>query len=368
MRKSRVKPDTDLGSAASGGLIESAHLVDFLHDTDSTRLVRMTDSTETTETTDIEYPSSPWMTPAERDLGFGAVVASETRRRLLNRDGSFNVHREGTGFWHSLSLYNWLLQITWPRFFSLVVATYIAVNLVFALAFVLTGADALTGAAPGGRFWRAFFFSVETFGTIGYGNIAPQSVAAHVLMTVEALTGLLGIALITGLVFARFSRPVPRIAFSNRALIAPYRDGRALMFRIANERSSQLVDVEARIVLALFDQVDGHATRRFNVLSLERNRVALFPLSWTIVHPIDEGSPLYGLTEQNLAERGAEFLVLLTASDETFMQTVHARSSYRYDEIVWGARFSDIFAHDRAAQDLTVDISRIHAYERVALP
>jgi len=121
-------------------------------------------------------------------------------------------------------------------------------------------------------------------------------------------------------------------------------------------------------VLALFDQVDGHATRRFNVLSLERNRVALFPLSWTIVHPIEEGSPLYGLTERDLAECGVEFLVLLTAADETFMQTVHARSSYRYDEIVWGARFSDIFEQDRAAHDLTVDVSRIHAYERTALP
>ena len=121
-------------------------------------------------------------------------------------------------------------------------------------------------------------------------------------------------------------------------------------------------------MLALFDQVDGHATRRFNVLSLERNRVALFPLSWTIVHPIEEGSPLYGLTERDLAECGVEFLVLLTAADETFMQTVHARSSYRYDEIVWGARFSDIFEQDRAAHDLTVDVSRIHAYERTALP
>jgi len=314
-----------------------------------------------------DYATTPWIAPAERDLGFGSIVAGETRKRLLNRDGSFNVHREGTGFWHSLSLYHWLLQITWPRFFALVVATYLAMNVLFGSAFVLAGPDALTGAAPGGPFWRAFFFSVETFGTIGYGNIAPLSVAAHALMTIEAVTGLLGIALITGILFARFSRPIPRIAFSDRALIAPYRGGRALMFRIANERSSQLVDVEARVVLALFDRVDGHVTRRFNLLSLERTRVALFPLSWTIVHPIEEGSPLFGLTDANLAERGAEFLVLLTASDETFMQTVHARSSYRYDELVWGARFSDIFGHDRAAQDLTVDISRIHAYERVSL-
>lgn len=318
--------------------------------------------------TSSQYPSSPWIAPAERDLGFGSVVANETRKRLLNRDGTFNVRRQGTGFWRSLSLYNWLLQITWPHFFMLVAVWYLAANALFATAFFLMGTEALAGPVPGGTFARAFFFSVETLGTIGYGNISPQTLGAHLLVTIEAFTGLLGIALITGLLFARFSRPIPRIAFSDRALIAPFRGKTAFMFRIANERSSQIIDLEARIVLALFDKVDGHATRRFSVLSLERNRVALFPLSWTVVHPIEEGSPLYGLTDRDLAERGAEFLVLLTGLDETFMQTVHARSSYRYDEIVWGAKFSDIFEHDRAAHDLAIDIARIHAFDRVELP
>ena len=325
----------------------------------------MSTAQETGQPATAEYPSSPWIAPTERDLGFGSVVASDTRRRLLNRDGTFNVRRSGTGFWQSLSLYNWLLQISWPRFFALVLATYVVVNVLFGAGYAMAGADALAGPAPLGNFARAFFFSVETFGTIGYGNISPQNGAAHVLVTIEAFAGLLAIALITGILFARFSRPVPRIAFSDRALISPYRGGKAFMFRIANERSSQLIDLEARVVLALFDRADGHATRRFNVLSLERNRVALFPLSWTVVHPIDESSPLHGLTERDLAERGAEFLVLLTGADEMFMQTVHARSSYRYDEIVWGARFTDIFLHDEAAHDLTVDVTRIHAYERV---
>jgi len=315
-----------------------------------------------------EYPSSPWIAPSERDLGFGTVVAADPRKRLLNRDGTFNVRREGIAFWRSLSLYNWLLQLTWPRFFSLVVLTYIAVNTLFASAYYLLGTDALAGPAPGGRFGRAMFFSVETLATIGYGNIAPQTLGAHLLLSVEALAGLLGIALITGILFARFSRPTPSILFSQRALIAPYHGKTAFMFRIANERASQIIDLEARIVLAMFDRVDGHATRRFSVLSLERNRVALFPLSWTVVHPIEETSPLVGMTERDLAERGAEFLVLLTGLDEIFMQTVHARSSYRYDEIVWGAKFSDVFGQDRSAHDLTVDISRIHAFERVPLP
>ncbi|HMC57315.1 MAG TPA: ion channel [Gemmatimonadaceae bacterium] len=313
-------------------------------------------------------PSSPWIAPSERDLGFGSVVASDARKRLLNRDGTFNVRREGASFWGSLSLYNWLLQISWPRFFLLVLASYIVVNIAFAGAFLALGPGALDGPAPGGSFGRSLFFSIETLGTIGYGNISPQTLPAHTLMSVEAFTGLIVIAILTGIVFARFSRPVPRVLFSDRALIAPYHGGSAFMFRIANERSSQIIDLEARVVLAMFDRVDGHATRRFSVLSLERNRVALFPLSWTVVHPIVDGSPLQGLTEADLAERGAELLVLLTGLDETFSQLVHTRSSYRYDEIVWGARFSDMFAHDRAANDLYVDVSRIHAFERVPLP
>jgi inward rectifier potassium channel len=140
------------------------------------------------------------------------------------------------------------------------------------------------------------------------------------------------------------------------------------MFRIANEASSQMVELEARIVLAMFDRPGNAGRRRFHVLSLERNKVTFLPLSWTIVHPIEDNSPLYGLTQRDLAERGAEFLVLLSGIDETFSQTVHARSSYRYDEIVWGARFTDIFEHDRAASELAVDIERLHAFEPAALP
>lgn len=314
------------------------------------------------------YPSSPWLPAPERDLGFGNVVASDPRTRLLNRDGSFNVRRRGMHFWRSLSLYHWLLQLSWTRFFLLVCGGYVAANAVFASLYWMAGPHALAGPNADDRWATAFFFSVHTLATIGYGVISPGSLAADILVTAEALIGLLAIALITGILFARFSRPVPRIAFSDRALIAPYRGGTAFMFRIANERSSQIVELEARIVLALFDRRDGHATRKFSVLSLERGRVAFFPLTWTVVHPIDESSPLYGLTARDLADRGAECLVLLTGMDETFSQTVHARSSYRYDEIVWGARFSDVFEHDRDAHDLAVDIARIHAYESATLP
>jgi inward rectifier potassium channel len=315
-----------------------------------------------------EFPSSPFIPPRERDLGFGAVVAGDARKRLLNRDGSFNVRREGLRFWRSLSLYTWLLQITWTRFFLVIVATYLGVNAIFAGLYVAAGPDALSGDKIHDVWLTAFFFSVETLGTIGYGAIAPHNLPANILMTVEALVGLLLIALTTGILFARFSRPVARIVFSNAAVIAPFQSTTAFMFRIANEASSQMVELEARIVLAMFDRTDGTGRRRFHVLSLERHHVTFLPLSWTIVHPIEDNSPLFGLTQRDLADRAAEFLVLLTGVDETFSQTVHARSSYRYDEIVWGAKFTDIFEHDRASSELAIDIERLHAYEPAALP
>ena len=306
----------------------------------------------------------------ERDLGFGSVVARESRTRLLNRDGTFNVRRKGLGFWSSLSLYHWLLTLAWERFFVLVSGVYIVTNAIFATAYFLEGPGALNGVATtGGQRWLdCFFFSVHTLATIGYGVISPRSLAANLIVTVEALIGLMGLALVTGILFARFSRPTARMVFSEHAVIAPYQGGAALMFRIANARSSQLIEVEAKIVAGMFSQAEGHATRRFSVPALERTRVAFFPLSWTLVHPIVEGSPIYGLTEADLRDRGAEFMVLLTGIDETFSQTVHARTSYRYDEIVWGARFTDIFERDADANDLMVDVSRIHGIERVPIP
>jgi len=313
---------------------------------------------------DTEFPATPWIPAHERDLGFGSVVAGDLRKRLLNRDGTFNVHRRGLRFWRSLSLYHWLLQLTWTKFFLLVTVGYAAVNAIFATLYYAAGPGALTGSHADGEWLTAFFFSVHTLATIGYGIISPNNLVADILVSFEALVGMMGLALTTGILFARFSRPVPKILFSEKALVAPYHGAKAFMFRIANESSSEIVELEAKIVLAMFDRNQGQATRRFSVLSLERTRVAFFPLSWTVVHPIDESSPLYHLSAEDLAARGAEFLVLLTGMDETFSQTVHARSSYRYDEIEWNARFSDIFDHDQAANDLSVDISRIHAFER----
>lgn len=312
--------------------------------------------------------SSP--TAAESDLGFGSVVARESRQRLLNRDGSFNVRRVGLHFWESLSAYHYLLTISWPRFFSIIVGAYLVANAIFATIYRLAGDGALTGMhghTATERFGEAFFFSVHTLATIGYGSMTPANLLSNVIVTVETLIGLVGVAVMAGISFARFSRPVARILFSERAVIAPYRGGRAFMFRIANQRSSQLIDLQAKVMLTRRKRDGSGQDREFLSLTLERDRVAFFPLTWTIVHAIDEQSPLRGWTGQDVIECDAEFLILLNAFEETFSQTVHSRSSYKAAEIVWGARFRSMFEPADERGVLAVNIHKLHEIEPVAL-
>lgn len=305
------------------------------------------------------------------DLGFGSIVSRESRQRLLNRDGSFNVKRGGLRFWESLSAYHYLLTISWSRFFSFVVGAYLLTNALFAVVYLLAGPHALAGAhatATTARFAESFFFSVHTLATIGYGSMTPATLTANLIVTFETLIGLVGVAVVTGISFARFSRPVAKILFSRNAIIAPYRGGRAFMFRIVNQRSNQLVEVAAKVLLSRRKRDGATAQdREFVNLDLERTSVVFFPLSWTIVHPIDARSPLRDWTAEELMECDAEFLILLNGFDETFSQTVHARSSYRAAEVVWGARFVSMFEPMSDDGIVRVDIHRLHDIEPVAV-
>ncbi len=299
------------------------------------------------------------------DLGFGSVVSRDPHR-LLNRDGTFNVRREGLAFFASLSAYHYLLNISWRKFLGYVGISYVAANALFAFAYVLCGPDALSGTDPGcSPFVSAFFFSVHTLATIGYGSITPHNLAANIVVTIEALAGLLGFAIVAGIVFARFARPMAQILFSQHAIIAPYHDMTAFMFRIVNQKSNEIVELNAKLMLARRRQQSPNGEREFIPLKLERERVSFFPLSWTIVHPIDEESPLRGMTEADLKECDTEFLVLLNGFDETFSQNVHTRSSYRSDEVVWGAKFKSMFNPMRDDGVLSVDVRKLHEYDRL---
>jgi inward rectifier potassium channel len=304
------------------------------------------------------------------DLGFGAVVARESRQRLLNRDGTFNVRREGLRYWESLSAYHYLLTISWPKFLSYVALVYVATNAIFAFFYVLAGAHALTGFENEPmqlRYVEAFFFSVQTLATIGFGNVSPANNAANILVTFESLIGLLGFAIAAGIVFARFSRPMAQIVFSRSAIIAPYRGITAFMFRIVNQKKNEIVELRGTVMMARRKKDGTSADREFIPLKLERDRVVFFPLTWTVVHPIDQSSPLWGWREQDLRASDAEFLVLLNGFDETFSQNVHTRSSYTADEIVWGAKFSNVFNEPDQRGSISIDIGKIHEIERVAL-
>jgi inward rectifier potassium channel len=305
------------------------------------------------------------------DLGFGSIASTDSPRRLLNRDGSFNVRRVGLGWLESQSPYHAALAMTWPRFLVAVVLTYISLNVLFAAAFWLCGPDALIGAAPremGGQYWRAFFFSVETFATIGYGEISPVGLPAHMVMVTESLVALMSQALITGLLFARFSRPTAAIRFSATMVVAPYRGGRGLMFRIANRRENQIIDIQARVTCSWLEAGARGIGRRFETLQLERSTVVFFPLAWTLVHPITPESPVWGLGDAELREKDFEFLTIISGVDETFAQQVHTRSSYKPSEIVWGAKFRNIFNPPDERGNLSVDIGRIDEYDPVDLP
>jgi inward rectifier potassium channel len=305
----------------------------------------------------------------DRDLGFGSVVSRESQQRLLNRDGSFNLARSGLGILESLAPYHQLLTTSWIGFLGLVGLLYVVLNLVFAVAYLACGPDALLGPGAmmlGGRFSRAFFFSIQTFATIGYGQIGPNGFAANMVVTVEALVGLMYQALATGLLFARFARPTASILFSRRAVVAPYSSGRALMFRIVNRRRNEIIQLEAQVLFSSMEPDGrGGTVRRYVLLPLERNKVTFFPLSWTIVHPIDAASPLAAKTTAELDQTQAEILVLLSGTDETMEQTVHTRSSYRADEIVWNARFLSMFLPTDARSPVSVDVSRVHEIEPV---
>ena len=301
---------------------------------------------------------------AFHDLGFGSVLADESQERLLNRDGSFNIRRRGL----VRSPYHALLVMTWPRFIGLLAAVYVVTNVLFGAGYVLAGPDSihdLTGTGPGSRFVEGFFFSVQTLSTAGYGQLYPVGLAANILMTAESIVGLLAFALSTGLVFARFSRPTADIVFSQNAVVAPYRGEKAFEFRIVNQRQNEIIELRAKVVFSQREVRNGRAVRRFYDLSLERDRVTFFPASWTIVHPIDKRSPLHGLSPEGCRWADAEFLVLLTGMDDTFSQVVHARTSYKADEVLWNASFEDILNRPSDRGPLSIDVHAVHGVARM---
>lgn len=303
------------------------------------------------------------------DPGSGTRYFRRTKR-IINPDGSFNVNRNGIRF-SPRELYLYLTEMSWARFLGLTLLVYIFINAVFASLYMICGIEHLVGAEMGNwlqNFLQCFFFSVQTFTTVGYGHISPMGVDVNLIASLEALIGLLGFALATGLVYGRFSRPSSRIMFSKNAIIAPLKDGRrSFQFRIVNHRKNQIMEMNAEVILKTVELKNGTYERRYHRLKLMIPSILFFPLTWTIVHEIDEESPLYGKTHDDLMKLEAEFLVLLKGFDETFSQHVHSRYSYLCEEVIQGARFKRAFDTDEMG-NILLNIHEVHDYERVELP
>ena len=279
-------------------------------------------------------------------------------RRTINEDGSFNVKRSGLR-WRDANPYLMLIDTTWPRFLLVVFTGFLTVNMIFACLYMMIGIEHLKGLESNmGAFANAFFFSFHTLTTVGYGNVYPEGAIANAISSLEAATGLMVFAIATGLLYGRFSRPSARIVYSKNAIIAPYQDGTSLQFRVANARSNTLMNMEARVLLMTVDASNGELKRNFIDLPLERRHIYFFALTWTVVHPIDEASPFFGKSREDLEKLAAELLILIQGFDDTFSQVVHSRYSYPHDQIVWGAKFNPAFRFDTKG-DMIVEVDRI---------
>jgi len=290
------------------------------------------------------------------ELGFEEELT--TRARLIDSDGAFNIKKKGK---LADNLYEFLLEMSWLGFFLRLTTFYFVVNSIFAVIFLLIGIEHIKGAQAGTSledFSEALYFSIQTFTTVGYGEMSPVGPLANLLASFIAFSGLLTFAIATGLFFARFSRPVSHMIFSENLLITPNKAGqKSLQFRIANGNNSQLIDAEARVTLTWLEQINGVTRRRFQRLDLEIDKIYMFPLNWTLVHPIDDRSPLLDTDMATLRQQHMEVLILIRAYDETYDHYVHSKKSYNCEDIAENVRFVTMYETD--GQDTILHLDRI---------
>jgi len=298
-----------------------------------------------------------------KELGFG-TKGFATGGRLINKDGSYNVTKKGGGIM-SFSLYQWLINMNWFVFFIFVTISYLIINIFFATLYYVAGVDQLSNFVIGdsmNAFLHCFYFSTQTLTTVGFGKISPEGHLAHIISSFEAMIGLLGFALATGILYGRFSKARSKILFSNRAILGPYKEVKGFMFRVANLRKSHLIDLKARLMYTYLVKEGSSITRKYRQLDLEIDYINLFPLPWTIVHPIDENSPLLNKGAVDFAKEEAEFLIILKGYDDTFSQEVHQVHSYKHDELVFDSKFDMMF--ETSGRGTTVFLNRINDFRK----
>jgi len=301
------------------------------------------------------------------DTGFG--VSPDTQGgRFINKDGSYNVVKRGLPFYERISFfYKMLTMPTW-EFLVVLTCFFLSINIFFTAVYLMMNKSEFEGVLPGNflrRIFELFFFSAQTFTTVGYGRINPVGYMAGIVSSMEAVAGFSSFALITGILYGRFSRPRAYLRFSRHAVVAPYRDITGLMFRfVSYKENHNLTNVEVTVTFGL-TETNETAQFKFYQLPLERNRIDSLSMNWTIVHPIDEDSPLYGFTEEDLRGTDAEVYVLVKGFDDVFSNTVLQRTSYRFNEIIFNAKFERMYYENEDDTTTIVEINKLDNYTMI---
>jgi inward rectifier potassium channel len=304
------------------------------------------------------------------NTGFGPNSNVEGGR-LVNPDGSNNLRKVGMPVWNRISIYHTLLRMKRSHFFLAIILFYTATNITFACIYLMIGVHNLSGigitTSLFEKIMAAYFFSSQTLTTVGYGHLAPSGMLTNLVASTESLIGILSFAVVTGLIYGRFSRPRAFLKFSDNMLISPYKNGKALMLRLATYKNNHLTEVEAQVTVALHVNENGKMVTRFYPLPLEFSKINSLALSWTLVHPITEDSPLYQTTMDELAQSRMEVMVYVRAFDDHFSNTVQQRTSFTFSQLVYGAKFTPMFERSPDGTYTILELDKINAYVPVAI-
>ena len=301
----------------------------------------------------------------DENSGFG-TNANSYGGRFINKNGTANIEKRGMNFLRRISWYHTMIDMPNWKFMLILFCFYVIINFIFAVLYYAIGIEHLDGIAQSQsvltQFGQAYFFSAQTFTTVGYGHISPTGFLTSALSAAEALIGLLSFAIATGLFFGRFSKPTAFLKFSHNALIAPYKDGKALMIRLVPFKNTNFTDAAAKITLGMSVEENGTKTNKFYTLDLELDRINALSLSWTLVHAITEESPLYNFTEEDFKKTHGEILVFITTFDDMFSNTVAARTSYTFNEIIYGAKFETMYNRSKDGTKTILYLDKLNKY------
>jgi inward rectifier potassium channel len=307
---------------------------------------------------------------AENETGLG-TNSNLSAGRFFNKNGQPNINVSGMKLFERINVFHELLTISWFKFISIIVIFFITINLLFACIFLAMGIEHLSGMiaiSPTEKFGEAFFFSCQTFTTVGYGRINPIGLVASFTASLEALTGLMTFAVITGLIYGRFSRPRAYLRYSKNALFVPFRNGVAVMFRMVPFTKNYMVNVEVKATLAIRVLEDEQVKNKFFSLTLDLSKANSLTSNWTLVHMINEESPFYNLSKEDIINSNAEVMVFVQGFDETFSNTVISRTSYSYEDFVYGAKFVQMYHPDETKTTTILELNKLDEYTLAKLP